>query len=54
LPQDKDKIAVDTVMGYLRKKLPPAIASQLDTILAGRNLSGDITKGLGGLLGGKK
>jgi hypothetical protein len=54
LPQDKAKLAVDTVIGFLKKKLPPAIAGQLDTVLAGGSLPGDITKSLGGLLGGKK
>lgn len=54
LPQDKAKVAVDTVVNFLKKKLPPAIAGQLDTILAGGNIPNDLTKGLGGLLGGKK
>ncbi len=54
LPKDKAKVAVDTVTNFLKSKLPPAIAGQLDTILAGGKLPGDLTKGLGGLLGGKK
>ena len=54
LPQDKAKIAVDTVMGFLKQKLPPAIAGQLDALLAGGNLPGDISSSLGSLLGGKK
>jgi len=54
LSKDKAKVAVDTVVNFLKKKLPPAIAGQLDAILAGGKLPGDITKGLGGLLGGKK
>ena len=54
LPQDKAKVAVDTVINFLKKKLPPTIAGQLDTLLAGGNLSDNLTKGLGGLLGGKK
>jgi hypothetical protein len=54
LPQDKAKLAVDTVISFLKKKLPPAIADQLDAVLAGGNLPGDITSSLGSLLGGKK
>lgn len=54
LPQEKAKIAVDTVINFLKKKLPPSVAGQLDSLLAGGNLSSDLTKGLGGLLGGKK
>ncbi len=53
LPQDKAKVAVDTVINFLKTKLPPSIAGQLDTILAGGSLP-DLSKGLGGLLGGKK
>jgi len=54
IPQDKAKVAVDTVMNFLKKKLPPTIAGQLDTIMAGGKLPDDLMKGLGGLLGGKK
>lgn len=54
LPQDKAKVAVETVIKFLKGKLPPAIAGQIDTVLAGGNLPDTLTKGLGGLLGGKK
>jgi hypothetical protein len=54
LPQDKAKVAVDTVIGFLKQKLPPAIAGQIDTLLGGGKLPGDIASSLGGLLGGKK
>jgi hypothetical protein len=54
LPQDKAKVAVETVINFLKKKLPPSIGGQLDAILAGGNLQDNLTKGLGGLLGGKK
>jgi hypothetical protein len=54
LPQDKAKIAVDTVVNFLKQKLPPSMAGQIDTVLAGGNLPDDLTQGLGGLLGGKK
>jgi hypothetical protein len=54
LSQDKAKIAVDTVVNFLKQKLPPSIAGQIDVVLAGGNLPEDFTQGLGGLLGGKK
>ena len=54
LPQDKAKVAVETVINFLKKKLPPSIGGQLDAILAGGGLQDNLTKGLGGLLGGKK
>jgi hypothetical protein len=54
LPQDKAKVAVDTVINFLKEKLPPTIAGQLDTVLKGGSLPEDLTKGLGDLLGGKK
>lgn len=54
LPLDKAKLAVDTVLNFLKKKLPPALGGQLDAFLAGGKIPDDLTKGLGGLLGGKK
>ncbi len=54
LPQDKAQQAVETVLNYLKQKLPPSIAGQIDSVVAGGSLPGDITKGLGDLLGGKK
>jgi hypothetical protein len=48
--------AVDTVLDYLKDKLPDPIAGQIDGLIAGDSPSGsmeDITKGLGGLLGNK-
>jgi hypothetical protein len=54
LPQDKAKVAVDTVINFIKKQLPPSIAGQLDTILAGGSLPDNLLEGLGGLLGGKK
>ncbi len=54
LPQDKAKVAVDTVVNFIKSKLPPAIAGQVDAVLAGGNVQDNLTKGLGGLLGGKK
>ena len=54
IPQDKARVAVDTVMNFLKKKLPPTIAGQLDALRAGGKLPDDLMGSLGGLLGGKK
>ncbi len=55
LPKDQAKMAVDTVVGYLKSKLPAPIAGQIDAVLAGKapNL-GDLGGALGGLMGGKQ
>jgi len=47
IPADKAKIAVETVIKFIKDKLPAPIAAQVDGILAG----GDISKTLGGLMG---
>ncbi len=51
LPPDQAKVAVDTVIGFLKKKLPAPVAAQIDGVLSG-NLQ-DLTKGLGGVFGKK-
>ena len=53
LPQDKAKVAVDTVINFLKQKLPPNMGGTIDAALAGGKLPDDLSKGLGGLLGGK-
>jgi hypothetical protein len=49
LPEDKANAAVDVVMNFLKEKLPPPLASQLDNLLAGGATEGG---GIGGMLGG--
>ncbi len=51
LPPDKAKVAVDTVLNYLKQKLPAPVASQIDAVMSGN--MGDVAKGLGGMLGKK-
>ena len=53
--QDQAKKAVETVLGYLKEKLPAPIAAQVDAVLKG-DVSGlgDVAGQLGGLFGGKK
>ena len=54
LAPEKAKVAVDTVVNFLKSKLPPAIAGQLDGVLKGGGLPGNLAQGLGDLLGKKK
>jgi hypothetical protein len=51
IPEDTARTAVQTVIGYLKQKLPAPIAAQIDTVLAGGSGLGDAAKGLGGILG---
>ncbi len=55
LAPDKARTAVDTVLGFLKSKLPDSMASQLDSALAGGSTGGlaDAAKGLGGMFGTK-
>ncbi len=55
LSEEMSKTAVETVLKYLKQKLPAPIAGQLDTVLSGGGVAdvGDLAKGLGGLLGKK-
>lgn len=61
ISQEHAKLAVETVLGYLKTKLPAPIASQLEGFLSGggANLGGlgdlgKIAGGLGGMFGGDK
>jgi hypothetical protein len=54
IPNDKALQAVDVVLNFVKQKLPPTIAGQLDAVLAGNV---DLSDGIGlddaaGLLGG--
>jgi hypothetical protein len=56
LSPEMAKMAVDTVLGYLKEKLPAPIAGQIDGVLGGSGGTqgiGNLTKGLGGLLSKK-
>ncbi len=53
ISEEQAKKAIETVIGFLKTKLPAPIAGQLDGILKGEGGSG-IAGGLGNLLGGKK
>jgi hypothetical protein len=53
LPAAQARMAVETVIGFLKQKLPAPLASQVDAVIGGADLSqaDDMLKGLGGLLG---
>ena len=55
LSEEMSKLAVETVLNYLKGKLPAPIAGQIDNVLAGGAAGGlgDLTEGLGGLFGKK-
>ena len=56
---EQAKTAVETVAGFLKDKMPPALASQVDNYLkgnaegAGGGIAGAAGK-IGGMFGGKK
>ena len=56
LPEENARVAVKTVLDYLKERLPAPLASQVDTVLnsgaAAKGLD-ELSKGLGNLLGGK-
>jgi hypothetical protein len=47
------KLAVDQVVAFLKKQLPAPIAAQIDGVLSGGGMP-DLSKGIGGLFGGKE
>jgi hypothetical protein len=47
---DQARIAVETVLGFLKQKLPAPLAAQIDGLLAGGSMP-DLSKGVGGLFG---
>lgn len=55
ISQAQAKQAVELVVKFLKDKLPAPIAGQLDAALEGGGLPdlGDLSQGLGGLLGKK-
>jgi len=60
IPADKSKVAVTTMLGFLKTKLPASMSGQLDSLVAGGTGSGaqtggmaDIAKSVGGALGAK-
>lgn len=59
LPEDKAAAAVETVVGFLKEKLPAPVASQIDNLMGGGDSGmtsklGGIVSGLGGMFGKKE
>jgi hypothetical protein len=56
LSEDMAKVAVETVVGYLKDQLPDPIAAQIDSVLGGTGDVpdlGNVAQSLGGLFGRK-
>ncbi|OQA43185.1 MAG: hypothetical protein BWY52_01967 [Chloroflexi bacterium ADurb.Bin325] len=47
------QIAVNTVLDFVKSKLPPNLASQVDNLAAGKSLDLGSLGGLAGLFGGR-
>ncbi|HEX6241966.1 MAG TPA: hypothetical protein VFZ61_13750 [Polyangiales bacterium] len=63
LSEQHAKLAVETVLGFLKTKLPAPIAGQIDGLLSGGGVAGalgglgdlgGLAGGLGDMFGGKK
>lgn len=52
LPEDKATMAVNTVLDFLKEKLPAPVASQIDNLMTGEEGGGSRLGGLGATLGG--
>lgn len=59
IPEDKARMAVETVLNFLKTKLPAPIAGHLDSVVGGGSGEGsaggglgDVAGKLGGMLGG--
>jgi hypothetical protein len=54
LPEDTARVAADTVVNFIKSKLPPSVSNQLDSALSAEGSSGSsISDRLGGLFGNK-
>jgi hypothetical protein len=53
ISQDQAKAATQTVVDFLKTKLPGPVGAQIDSLMAGGGNVGDMAKGLGGLFGKK-
>jgi hypothetical protein len=51
LPEDKAAAAVETVVGFLKEKLPSPVASQIDNLMGGGSEASGQLGGMGARLG---
>lgn len=49
ISSDQAKTAVETVVGFVKEKLPPGISDQLEGIISGKDVSGGLADLAGGL-----
>jgi hypothetical protein len=60
ISEDQARTAVQTVLGFVKDRLPAPIASQVDSVVGGgaggglAEKAGDALGGLGGMFGGNK
>ena len=58
LPEDKARMAVDTVLNFLKEKLPAPVAGQIDSLMAGgagmSGKAGELASSIGGMFGKKE
>ncbi|MGH9346995.1 MAG: hypothetical protein ACRD26_06980 [Vicinamibacterales bacterium] len=52
--EDQARKAAETVVGYLKDKLPSAVSSQLDSATSGGSNLGSIAEGISGKFGGDR
>lgn len=52
LPEDKAAVAAETVISFLKEKLPAPFASQIDSVINGGSGMADKLGGMGAGLGG--
>lgn len=56
VPEETARTAVETVLGFLKERLPDPIAGQIDSLVSGGGMAqgpGGLAQGLGGILGKK-
>lgn len=51
IPEQTARVAVETVLNFIKQKLPAPIAAQIDALVSGEGQADDLLKGLDGLLG---
>lgn len=56
ISQDQAKQAVSMTLDFVKQKLPPQVAGQVDAVMSGKggNIAGDAANMLGGMMGGGK
>jgi nucleoid DNA-binding protein len=54
LPEEKARTATETVIGYLKERLPASVGSQLENVGGAGGGVGDMARGLGGKFTGRE